>query len=288
MKPPVFKYCAARSVDDVIGVLTDHGDDVTILAGGQSLVPMLNMRMARPEVVIDINRIGALSGIHVNGQLSLGALTRQREVEHSDVVAKHAPLLRQAVRHIGHPAIRARGTIGGSAAHADPASEVPAALVALDAAVVLTGPAGERRVPAEEFFVSVFTTAREPDEVLTRIDIPTVAPGTRSEFMEVSRRHGDYALVGVGAQIVGDPDGRVTSARIVITNVADVPCRARQAEAALVGNRLGDAAVHRAAADAAAAALSPSGDHHSSAQYRIDVSRTLVRRVLDKIHGGVH
>ncbi|GAA4550712.1 xanthine dehydrogenase family protein subunit M [Pseudonocardia xishanensis] len=286
MKPPVFKYCAARSVDEAVHVLTEHGDDVTILAGGQSLVPMLNMRMARPEVVLDINHVGEIAGVHANGRLSIGALTRQRVVEHSDVVAHHAPLLRDGVRHIGHPAIRARGTIGGSAAHADPASEIPAVLVALDASIILTGPNGDREVRAADFFVSVFTTAREPDEVLTRIDVPPASPTSRSAFLEVSRRHGDYALVGVGAQIDEDGDGRITSARIAITNVADVPFRARQAEDFLIGQQLGDPAVRLAAADAAAAALSPSGDQHASTEYRIDVSRTLVRRVLERIHGG--
>lgn len=287
MKPPAFKYCAPRSVNEAIEVLAREGEDVSILAGGQSLVPMLNMRMARPEVVLDINHIEAISGIQANGHLSIGALTRQRAVEHSSVVAEHAPLLQLAVKHIGHPAIRARGTIGGSAAHGDPASELPAALVALDATMVLTGSAGERQVSAGDFFVSVFTTARQPDEILTGIEIPTVREGSKSGFIEVARRHGDYALVGVAAQIDEDPAGRVTSARIVLTNVSDVPFRARQAEEAIIGHQLGDPAARLAAADAAAAAVSPPADHHASAEYRIDLSRTLVRRVLEKIHEGV-
>lgn len=287
MKPPAFKYCAPRSVNEAIEVLAHEGEDVSILAGGQSLVPMLNMRMARPEVLVDINHIDAISGIEDNGHLAVGALTRQRAVEHSSVVAKRAPLLIHAAKHIGHPAIRARGTVGGSVSHADPASELPAALVALDATLVLTGPSGERRVSAEDFFVSVFTTARQPDEILTRIEVQAVREESKCGFVEVARRHGDFALVGVAAQIDEDPDGRVTSARLVITNVSDVPFRARQAEEALVGNHIGDPATRVAAADAAAAALSPPSDVHASAEYRIDVSRTLVRRVLENIHEGV-
>lgn len=286
MKPPPFKYGAVGSVEEALALLGAHGDEASVLAGGQSLVPMLNMRLARPEVLVDINRVHELSGITANGDIAIGALTRQREVENSAIVKRDVPLLAEALRYVAHPAIRARGTLGGSAAHADPASEIPAVLVALNAAIVLTGPDGTRTIPAADFFVSVFTTAKEPTELLTQIRIPRASESARASFLEVSRRHGDFALVAVAANVELDASGNASGAHIVLTNVADVPFRAHDAEGFLVGRSIGDASVRQEAAELAASALSPSGDVHASPQYRIDVARTLVRRALERISEG--
>jgi carbon-monoxide dehydrogenase medium subunit len=286
VKPAPFKYASVDTVEAAIGLLDEYGDDATVLAGGQSLIPMLNMRLARPGVLVDINRVAELDSISANGSLVIGALTRQHAVEHSPEVARHAPLLVQALRHVAHPAIRARGTLGGSAAHADPASEIPATLVALGAEVVVRGPSGERVVGAEDFFVSTFMTARDTNEVLTHLRIPVPGSPTRSAFIEVARRHGDYALVAVAVDVGVDDDGVVESASIVLTNVADVPRRASAAEAALVGRSIDDVGTHGEAARLAADGLDPVSDIHASAQYRTELASTLVRRALKQISEG--
>jgi aerobic carbon-monoxide dehydrogenase medium subunit len=286
VKPAPFKYGSVDSVEGAVALLVEHGDEATVLAGGQSLIPMLNMRLARPDVLVDINPVAELDGIDANGELVIGAITRQHAVEHSAVVATRAPLLAKALRHVAHPAIRARGTLGGSAAHADPASEIPATLVALAADVVLRGATGERTLAAEDFFVSTFMTAREPDELLTHIRIPSSASSTRGAFLEVARRHGDYALVAVAADLAVDTDGTVKQGRIVLTNVADIPRRARSAEDFLVGRRIDDAEVRREAARLASEGLEPVSDVHASAQYRMELASTLTRRALEQISEG--
>lgn len=281
MKPAPFKYARAASAAEASSLLTEYGDEAKILAGGQSLIPLLNMRLARPEVLVDINRIDALKGISRNGGLSIGATASQAGVLRSADVQAYAPIIGEALRNVGHVGIRSRGTFGGSAAHADPASEIPAVLLALDAELVATGPNGERSISAEDFFVSTFTTALEDDEVLTQIKLPYPIDDSPWAFDEVARRHGDFALVGV-AVIAELDDSRVCSrARIAMSGVSDTPVRAKQAEEALVGQKLADAAddAGRLAQDA----IDPPADFHASAQYRSEVSRALVTRAIRKM-----
>jgi carbon-monoxide dehydrogenase medium subunit len=282
MKPPRFRYCVAETVEEAIAALDEYGDDAKVLAGGQSLIPLMNLRLARPGVLVDINRVATLSGVSVNGSLALGATTRQVEVERSDVVAAAAPLLCEALHHVGHPAIRSRGTIGGSAAHADPASEIPAVLLALDATFTAQGPSGTRTIEAEDFFVTTFTTALAETELLTSVSVPS-SSFDRSTFVEIARRHGDFALVGVAAAAAISEDGRVTSARLALSNVADRPIRAYEAEQFLEGRALDDAATVVEAAEIATSDLRPPSDLHASRQDRHDLSRALVRRALNEL-----
>jgi carbon-monoxide dehydrogenase medium subunit len=285
MKPPRFKYGSAASVEEAVSLLSEHGADASVLAGGQSLVPMLNMRLARPEVLVDIGRVTELDYISANGDLAIGAMTRQATALASEQVATKAPLLRKALPWIAHAGIRTRGTVGGSAAHGDPASEIPAVLVALEGDIVVRGAAGERVIPAEQFFLSSFVTAKADDELLTEVRISSPAEGSRSAFIEVSRRHGDYALVGVAAQLLVD-DGFVESARICLLNVADTPFLAAGTAAALVGREFADPAVLDEASKAVLEGLTPSSDAHASAEYRREVSVAMVRRALEQIKAG--
>lgn len=286
MKPPRFKYGAAETVDEAVALLAEHGADAVVLAGGQSLVPMLNMRLARPEVVVDIGRVTDLDYINANGALAIGAMTRQARAQDAAEVAAKAPLLAEALPWIAHAGIRTRGTVGGSAAHGDPASEIPAVLVALEAEIVLHGPNGKRTISAEEFFISSFITDRADDELLTELRIPTPAEGSRSAFVEVSRRHGDYALVGVAAQVQVDEGGAVQAARVSLLNVADKPHLAVATGEALIGKEIADPAVRDEASAAVLDGLEPSSDAHASAEYRREVSVAMVRRALDQINAG--
>jgi CO/xanthine dehydrogenase FAD-binding subunit len=281
VKPAPFKYVRADSVQEASALLVEYGDEAKVLAGGQSLIPLLNMRLAKPEVLIDINRIAGLKGISRNGNLKIGATASQAGVLASADVAQYAPILVEALTHVGHVGIRSRGTIGGSAAHADPASEIPAVLLAMDAEITATGPQGERTIPAEEFFVSTFTTALEEDEVLTSITLPYPIDASVWSFEEVARRHGDYALVGVAAIAELDDAGVVSRARIAISGVSDTPVRAIAAEEALVGNTLADAADE--AGRLAQEGIDAPGDFHASAQYRSEVTRALVTRALTRM-----
>jgi aerobic carbon-monoxide dehydrogenase medium subunit len=228
VKPAPFDYRAPGSVDDALALL---GPDSTVLAGGQSLVPLLNLRLARPELVVDINALGELDYVRSEGgSLRIGALTRQADFERSELVQRGWPLLHKAVGYVGHPQIRTRGTVGGSVAHADPAAELPAALIALDARVHLRSPRGARAVDASDFFLGPLYTAREPDELLVEIEVPEPAPGAGSGFAEHARTHGDFATAGAAALVA--PDG---SAGIALLGAGPVPARAEAAERALLG-----------------------------------------------------
>jgi aerobic carbon-monoxide dehydrogenase medium subunit len=269
VKPARFEYVAAASVDEAVSALGAGGDEAKVLAGGQSLVPLLNMRLARPALLVDVNPIPGLDGIYADGRLELGALVRQSDALASSGAAEAAPLLHAALRHVGHPATRSRGTIGGSVAHADPAAELPAALLALDAEVVATGPSGERTVPAEELFLGPFTTSLAPDELLTTVRVP-VQGSRRFGFAELTRRHGDFALAG--AAVLLNP------ARIVLFGVGGVPVRALEAERAL-DEGAGAAEV----ADIATRGLDePVSDIHADAGYRRRAAAVLVRRALEQ------
>ena len=236
MKPPLFDYRSPSSLDEALALRSEYAYDSVVLAGGQSLMPMLNLRLARPEVLIDLGRVAELAEIsELDGGVSLGAMARQRSAERSDLIRERAPLVQQALGHVGHPTIRNRGTVGGSVAHSDPAAELPAVCVALDAELVARGVAGERTIAAEDFAVGFMTTALAPDELLVEVRIPAAAATFRTAFIEIARRHGDFALVGVAAAIALDGDGLINDARLVFTGVGLMPVRAREAEASLLG-----------------------------------------------------
>jgi carbon-monoxide dehydrogenase medium subunit len=279
VKAARFDYLAASTLDEAVSVLGERGDAAKILAGGQSLVPLLVMRLAKPELLVDINAIPGLDGIRFeDGVLRLGALARQSAVERDPAVGEHFPLITEAVATIGHVAIRNRGTVGGSIVHADPAAEWPALLLALDGEVDVVGPRGARTVGADAFFVSVMTTALDPDEIVreVRLRLPQGAVGT--SFVELARRHGDFAIVGVAA-VLGVQNGLVTHCRLALSGVGDTAVRARAAESTLLGGPADDAAFD-AAGRAAGAEIDPPGDIHGSAAYRRTVASVLVRRAL--------
>jgi aerobic carbon-monoxide dehydrogenase medium subunit len=283
MKPAPFSYHRPDSVEEAAALLVEHGYDAKLLAGGQSLVPAMNFRLAQPAVLVDLNRVVGLSGIVENGDgaLRMGAMVRQRAAERSPVVAARAPLLAEALPHVAHPQIRARGTVGGSLAHADPAAEIPAVMLALGARMVVRGAGSERVVDAADFFTGLFGTALEPEEVLVAVEVPAAPPGTGTAFAELSRRHGDFALAGVAAAVVLGEDGRCVDARVALFGVGDGPVLAADAAALLVGEAPSEA-LFRAAADAAAAALDPPADVHASADYRRHLAGVLVRRTLPR------
>ncbi|MBI2879474.1 MAG: xanthine dehydrogenase family protein subunit M [Candidatus Rokubacteria bacterium] len=280
MKPAPFAYAAPRSVEEVVALLAEHGDQAKLLAGGQSLVPMLNFRLARPEVLIDLNRVPGLDGIRLDGGLlRIGAMTRQSTLErHAEVLAR-CPLLPAALHFIGHPPIRHRGTIGGSLAHADPAAELPAVLACLGGEVVAQSRRGERVIPAAELFVGLMTTALQPDEVMTEVRMRLPAPGAGWAVLEVARRHGDFALVGVVALLELGGEGAIREARLALFSVGPTPVRARAAEEALAGRRPTAEEFQRAAA-LVEEALDPDSDLHASAEYRREVGGVLARRAL--------
>jgi carbon-monoxide dehydrogenase medium subunit len=282
VKPPRFKYAVPESVEEAVAILDEHGDEAKVLAGGQSLIPLMNMRLARPGVLVDINRISSLDGIQKNGALTIGAITRLGAVARSQDVASYAPIVVAAMPHVGHAGIRSRGTFGGTAAHADPAAEMPTVLLALDAEITAQGPNGERTISAEDLFVTTFTTSLAENEVLTRVSLPYPTDSASSSFHEVARRHGDFALVGVAAVCELDGSGTCKKARIALSGVADTPVRAKEAEESLVGKAI-DASAADAAGNLAADKLSPPSDFHASSAYRKDVARSLVTRALKQL-----
>jgi carbon-monoxide dehydrogenase medium subunit len=279
MKPAPFRYARPRTVAETIRVLADAGGEGKILAGGQSLVPMLNMRLTRPSLVIDLNAVPGLDVIAASaaGGLRIGALVRHADLTASPLVRERAPLLAEAARHIGHTAIRNRGTLGGSLAHADPAAELPAAVVALDASLVIVGRSGTRMVPASDFFVGVLTTALEADEILTEVHLPPARAAWG--FAELARRPGDYALVGVSAVVTRADTGRGDYARIVAFGVGDRPVRLHAAESVLAGATL-DAACAAAAGAAACAVAAPADDQHASGAYRRHLTAVLTEQAV--------
>lgn len=281
MKPPAFTYHAPETVEETLALLAEHSSDAKLLAGGQSLVPAMNFRLASPAVLIDLNRVVGLQGIEAldNGGISLGAMTRQRAVEHSEMVRERAPLLHEVMPWIAHPQIRSRGTIGGSIAHADPASELPAVMVALGARFRSRGPDGERTINAEDFFLGLLMTALAPEELLTGIEIPALPARTGVAFTEFARRHGDYALVGVAVVVTLDAAGTCSDARLTLLSVGEGPFVAMQAVAELHGTDLSDAAI-AAAAEAAAAEVDPPADIHASSDFRRHLVQVLVVRAL--------
>jgi carbon-monoxide dehydrogenase medium subunit len=282
LKAPPFAYVRARSLAEVFDLLETHGDDAKLLAGGQSLLAILNMRLSSPELLIDITRLSELSGITVrNGMATIGALTTHAAIERSHEIRKHLPLFAQAAPHIAHAAIRNVGTFGGSLALADPAAEWPACCVALDAQFVIAGKAGTRRIAAREFFKGLYATALRPNEVLTRIEIPVPGPDTRSAFVELARRRGDYAIVGLAA-VAKSARGTLSDLRLAFLGVGPAPVLARAAMAAMEGKRAaGDA--FAAATNALARDLDPGPDLYSSAATKMQLARVLTGRALSAL-----
>ena len=296
MKPAPFDYAAPESVEETLALLAEYGADAKLLAGGQSLMPLLNMRLARPAVIIDLNRVAALDYVKAtDGEVRIGALVRQRAAERSPVVAQHLPLVSDALQWVGHPQIRNRGTIGGSLAHADPSAELPAVAAILGASFVVAGSDGERTLASEDFFQGYLSTAIGATEVLTEVRFPAMAADQGWAFVEVARRHGDFALVGVAA-VVHAADGprpagseahagrargplRLRDVRLAFTGVGPTPVRIAEAEAALEGRALDDRVltdVARLVSDR----LEPESDIQASAAYRKHVAGVLARRAL--------
>jgi aerobic carbon-monoxide dehydrogenase medium subunit len=280
MKPPRFEYAAPRTLDEAVDLLDQHGEGAKVLAGGQSLIPLLNFRLAHPAMLVDINRLADLAYVRPNdGGVAIGALTRQHAVERSGEVAARVPVLAEACHLIGHLPIRHRGTIGGNLAHADPASELPAVMVALEAEIRLASRRGARGVPAGEFFTGALTTALQTGELLTEVRVPGLPPRTGGAFVEMARRAGDYALVGVAAIVTLDGAGRCQRARLALCGVGPTPVRARAAEEALTGHAPAGAVLDEAARRAADA-TSPSGDLHGSAAFRRQLARHFTREAI--------
>jgi CO/xanthine dehydrogenase FAD-binding subunit len=279
MKLPYVEYEAPVTAAEAVDLLAQHQDEASVLAGGQSLIPLLALRLARPAVLIDINGLGELSGMSVtDGQVAIGAMTREYMAEESEMVADTVPLLAAALPLIGHEAIRSRGTIGGSMAHADPAAELPAVARALDAEFVVRSRSGDRVIPAAEWFEGYLATSRRPDEILVEVRFPAAGPGTGAAFQEVARRHGDFAIVGLAASLTLTDDA-ISDARLAFAGIADVPVRAADAEDLLVGERP-SAELFEEAARRATDGIDPPADLNGSSEYRKKVAATLVRRGL--------
>jgi CO/xanthine dehydrogenase FAD-binding subunit len=279
MKPPIFDYIAATSVDVAIAALAEARGEAKILAGGQSLVPMLNFRLLRPALLVDINRIAGLAYIEETAdRIRVGALTRHYQLETSPLVARHLPVLSCAMTHVAHLAIRNRGTIGGSLSHADPAAELPMLALLLDADFHLTSPAGERVVAACDFFLDALTVDLGSAEILTEIALPKLPPRTGWGFEEVARRHGDFAIAAVAATLTV-VDGAIRDARVAVTGVGPTPLRVAEAEALFVGHAINPALTGRAI-DAVRSAITPDTDLHASSDYRRHLAGVLTGRAL--------
>ncbi len=282
MKPPSFAYHAPHTLNEALSLLNQYGSDAKILAGGQSLVPMMNFRVAQPAILIDINRIKELAYIKDgNDGLRLGAMTRQRTVERDANVAKRAPLLHETVPHIAHPQIRNRGTIGGSVAHADPAAELPTIMLTLNAKFLAKNTKGERWIESKDFFVGLFTTALEPDELLAEIHVPPMPARSGYAFEEVARRHGDYAMMGAAATLTLDESGKCKDVRLVFLSVGETPLLSSSAAQALIGNKPTPELIQSAATNTD---ITPSSNIHASERYRKHLANVLGKRVLMKAY----
>jgi carbon-monoxide dehydrogenase medium subunit len=281
MKPPAFEYVDPGSVGEAVSLLQEHEGEAKLLAGGQSLMPLLNMRMARPSLLVDLAKVRELAYVReADGELAIGAMTSKRAVEDSALVRSRGPLLHAATLLIGHPQIRNRGTVGGSLAHADPAAEYPAVAVALDAKLRAVGPTGERTIAASDFFLTYLTTALEPAEILTEVRFPALTNGTGWSIQEITRRHGDFAMAGIATTVDLDKRGRCSGARIVLFGVGATALRARGAEQVLMGEKPGEKVFEQAAHQVGEEVEEPLSDVHASAEYRRHLAQVLTRRAL--------
>jgi len=287
MKPASFEYFSPTTVDEALVLLAEYGYDAKVLAGGQSLIPMMNFRLAQPSVIIDINKINELFYIRENqdeGELHIGAMSRHSQVEHNSLVANRTPLVYEAMRHIATVQIRSRGTFGGSLAHADPSAELAAVSVALEGSFLLRNQRGERWVSASEFFVGLFTSVLEPDELLIEAKFPPLPERTGCALVEVARRPHDFALVGVAAVVTLSKDDRCQQARLVFLSVGDGPVAAHQAVEMLKGKELTPESLRAAAETAAKQDIDPGSDIHASAEYRRHLAGVLSYRALEKAY----
>ncbi len=281
MKPAPFLYFAPHSLEEALALLAQYADDGKVLAGGQSLIPTMNFRLAQPAVLIDLNRVAELFYVRqASNQLQIGAMTRQRTVERDPLIATHAPLLKATMPHIAHTQIRNRGTIGGSLAHADPAAELPAVALALDAQLRLRSQRGERWMAARDFYIGLFTTALAADEMLIEIALPVLPPRTGWSIQEMARRHGDYAIVGVAATLTLDEQGRCTQANLALLSVGEGPVPAQQAVKLLQGERPTPALLAAAAEATAQIDIDPTADIHASVAFRRHLAQVLTRKAL--------
>jgi aerobic carbon-monoxide dehydrogenase medium subunit len=283
MKASAFSYARATSVVNALELLAAHGDGAKVLSGGQSLMPAMNLRLISPELVVDISGIAELRGIAVKGDvLTIGALTRHVDLRRSPDIAAHAPLLTEAVGHIAHPAIRNRGTLGGSLAHADPASELPACMLALNATIIISGPAGERRIAAADFFTGIYETVLSAQELLIAVELPIARKSSAHFFSEFARRHGDYAIVGLAAQAIIESDV-FTDLRLAFFAVGDRPVLAKAATR-LVGIAVTPALLSQAST-ALGEELDPQGDQQASASMRRHLAKVLLARCVSTLLG---
>jgi CO/xanthine dehydrogenase FAD-binding subunit len=281
MKPSLFAYRAPTSIEEAVAAIAGD-DDAMVLAGGQSLLPAMNFRVAQPSLLVDIQHVSGLKGIAIVGDIIVvRAMTRHREFELDETVRRANPVIAEAMEHVAHIPIRNRGTVVGSLCHADPSAEMPLILLLLGGSVVAHGPAGRREIAADDFFQSQLTTSRRPDEIIVEARFPALAPGTGWAFDEVTRRHGDFAIAGVGAIVRLDAQGRAGAVRLAACGIADRPIRLVEAEKRLIGTSLAPADL-RAAGIAAAAAVSVADDMHATASYRRRVVAALVERMVAK------
>jgi carbon-monoxide dehydrogenase medium subunit len=280
MNPSEFAYQRAGSVEEAIALLQEHGDGAKLIAGGHSLLPIMKLRLAEPETLVDIGRIAELRGVRrADGEIAIGALTTHHQIATDAQIRSSIPLLADTAARVGDRQVRNRGTIGGALAHADAAADYPAAILALDAAVVARGSQGERRIPAREFFLDFLTTALEPDEILTEVRVSMPAEGHGWSYQKLANQASGYAIVGVGAVVVIDGQGAATDVRIAVTGAAAVAWRAEATETALRGQQLDNSAV-TAAADLVDGGIDFLDDLHGSAEYRRRVTRGLTRRAI--------
>ncbi len=282
MIPAPFEYDAPATLDEAIALLEKHGDEAKILAGGHSLIPMMKLRFASPEHLIDINNIPGLSYIkEEDGYLKIGAMTRESELEESELIRSTYPIFTDASKLIADPQVRNMGTIGGNIAHGDAANDHPAVMLALRAEVIATGPGGQRAIPIDEFFFGFYMTALQPNEILTEIRIPSLSAGSGTAYHKLERKVGDYATAGVAVHIAVDGDGVCQSAGIGLTNVNATPLRAARSEEALIGKKLTEETI-AAAAQAASEDCNPSADLRGDVEYKRSMVRVLVKRMINK------
>jgi CO/xanthine dehydrogenase FAD-binding subunit len=280
MKPAPFDYVLATSLDHALALKAEHGDEARFLAGGQSLIPAMNFRLARPQIVIDINRVPELAGVDRSGSdIRLGAMTRYCALERDGDFLNACPLFADALPHIAHVAVRNRGTVGGNLSHADPASELPAIAMAMGARMRIRSSSGERELAASDFFVGLLTTDIQPDEMLVEIALPKTAPRSGSCFVELARRRGDFALAGVAAIVSLDDDERCTDLRLALCGVGETPVDASAAAASLIGQKCTEAAIDTVAADVQKA-IAPLGNVHASPEYQRHIAGVLTRRAI--------
>ena len=281
MKPAPFDYHAPDSIAQAVELYSQDGDEAKILAGGQSLVPAMNFRVVQPSILVDLNRVAELSYIREDGDvLRIGSMARERHLEFDDLIAKRTPLLHEAVPFIAHPQIRNRGTIGGSIVHADPAAELPVLMTALNARLKARNASSERWIDAKDFFVGMFTTALEPDEILVEIELPFMPPHTGWSFIEVAPRAGDYAMMGVAVLVTLDEAGKCKAAKLVYLNAGEGPVEAKETEKLLEGETLNDESIESAASKASQDEITPFGNIHASPEFQRHLANVLTKRAL--------